>query len=569
MLNKVKHLAFAREILRCAQNDIIHHLTRDRVAEPMKQPFVLTICVLVFCLQVSFGRDGPLANENKTGLYARSIEAVLRLSEDEVDLATAALIISENWSDMVHGRRHLSALDDMALEIRDRLSREKLPTNFRAIPLLNKYLFDELGFQSISEANDPNDLFLHSVLDKKRGYCLSLSILYLSVAERLGLPLYGVVVPGHFFIRYDDGRVKFNIETTAKGNWAPDEHYVKKFKVPQGDNNSIYMRNLNKIQTLGCLFNNLGNVYFDTGNYELALLALTRAVQINPTLSESHSNLGNVYLKKGQVEDAIYQYQAALEINANDPKAHNNLGNAYTERGWLNYAVSQYTQSLELDPNFIDAYKNLAIVYCKQERYSQAVTQLKQAIAIQPNNADCHSQLGDVYGQMNNFEAATSEYKKALEIKPNFVEANYGLALCYNKLGMVDDEIAAYKKVLAVKPDMLAALVNLGNAYFGQKKYTAAIEQYKKAALIKPDEASIHYNLGAAYSNTKNYEEAVAAYLRAVEIDPKMADAHYNLAVGFYQLKKYDLAWKHIKIAQELGAEVSEDQLNAIKSKLK
>jgi hypothetical protein len=48
-----------------------------------------------------------------------------------------------------------------------------------------------------------------------------------------------------------------------------------------------------------------------------------------------------------------------------------------------------------------------------------------------------------------------------------------------------------------------------------------------------------------------------------------MADAHYNLAVGFYQLKKYDLAWKHIKIAQELGAEVSEDQLNAIKSKLK
>jgi tetratricopeptide (TPR) repeat protein len=535
----------------------------------MKQSFVLTICFLVFWPQVSLGRDAPLANEDKPGLYARSIEQVLRLSEDEVDLATAALIISEQWSDMVEGRRYQSALDDMALEIRDRLSRQKLKANFRAIPVINKYLFDERLFQSISEANDPNDLFLHSVLDKKQGYCLSLSILYLSLAERLGLPLYGVVVPGHFFVRYDDGRTRFNIETTGKGGSTTDEHYINKFNVPQGNSSGVYMKNLSKIQTLGCLFNNLGNVYLDIGNYELALLALTRAVEINPTLSESRTNLGNVYLKKGQVEDAISQYQAALEINPNDAKTHNNLGNVYTERGWLNFALSQYMRSLELDPNFIDAHKNLAIVYCKQERYGQAIAQLKQAIAIQPNNADCYSQLGDVYYQTGNYEVAIAEYKKALTIKPNFAEANYGLALCYNKLGMVDDEIAAYKKVLAVKPDMLAALVNLGNAYFGQKKYPAAIEQYKKAALIKPDDASIHYNLGAAYSNSKNYEQAVAAYLQAVEIDPQMADAHYGLAFGLYYLKKYDLAWKHIKIAQQLGSEVTEDQLNAIKSKVR
>ena len=546
------------------------------MAERIKKSFVIIACILVLGSETSFGRYESLANENKAGLYAKSIEEVLRLRENEVDLATAALIISEYWSDMVHGRRYLSALDDMAIEIRERLIREKLEVNFRAIPLINKYLFDELGFQSIAEANDPNDLFLHSVLDRKRGYCLSLSILYLSLGERLGLPVYGVVVPGHFFVRYDDGRMRFNIETTGKGGGAPDAHYIKKFKVPQG-NNIIYMRNLNKIQTLGCLFNNLGNVYCDTGNYELALQSLVRAVEINPTLAESRSNLGNVYLKKNQVENAIYQYQAALEINPNDAKTHNNLGNAYLQRGWLNYAVLQYAQSLELDPNFVDAYKNLAIVYCKQERYSQAIAQLKQAIdrgqgsgvGGRGPDAACYSQLGDVHSQMGSYEEAIAEYKKALVIKPNFAEANYGLGQCYNKLGMVEDEIAAYKRALAVKPDMPAALVNLGNAYFGQKKFAEAIEQYKRAAELKPDEATIHYNLGAAYSNGKNYEQAVAAYLRAVELDPKMADAHFGLAVGFYQLKKYDLAWKHIKIAEQLGAEVSEEQLNAIKSKLK
>jgi len=54
-----------------------------------------------------------------------------------------------------------------------------------------------------------------------------------------------------------------------------------------------------------------------------------------------------------------------------------------------------------------------------------------------------------------------------------------------------------------------------------------------------------------------------------IEIDPEIGDAHYGLAFGFYQLKKYDLAWKHIKMAQELGVEVTQEQLSAIKSRLR
>jgi len=534
----------------------------------MKKIFAIT-CVLILSPVVQARRGEPLANHNKAGLYAKSIEQVLRLREDQVDLATAALIISEHWSDMVYGRRYLSRLDDMALEIRERLRSERLGVNFRAIPVINEYLFDELEFESLSEASDPNTLFLHTVLNKKRGYCLSLSILYLSLAERLGLPLYGVVVPGHFFVRYDDGQVRFNIETTSKGGTAPDEHYIDKFNVPQGNDNSIYMKSLNKVQTLGCFFNNLGNSYNDVGDTDSALLALERAIQINPTLSESRANLGNIYLKKDRVADAIYEYQKALRINPNDAKTHNNLGNAYTQRDSLGYAVSEYFQSIQLDPNFIDAYKNLAIVYCKQERFAQAIMQLKQAIMLEPEDAGCYSQLGDVYHRMGDYEQAISQFKKALGIKQDLVDAHYGLALCYNKLGQVDDEIGAYKKVLAVKPDMLAALVNLGNAYFGRKKYDTAIHFYKKAVQINPDEAMVHYNLGAAYSNNKNYEQSVAEYLKAVQIDPKIGDAHYGLAFGFYQLKNYDLAWKHIMIAQELGVVVTKDQLEAIKHKLR
>jgi tetratricopeptide (TPR) repeat protein len=551
----------------------------------MRKIFSAIICILLFLPPLSARGQDSLANEGKTGLYARSIEQVLRLDEDQVDLATAALIISENWSDnwneTLYGGRYRSRLDEMALDIRDRLEEDNKALDFRAIPVINDYLFDELGFRSISEANDPNSLFLHTVMDRKEGYCLSLSILYLSIGERLGLPLYGVVVPGHFFVRYDDGRVRINIETTSKGGSAPDAHYEKKFNVPTLDGRSIYLRNLTKIQTLGCFFNNLGNSYSDVGNMESALQAFELAVEINPTLSESHANLGNVYLKKGQVAQAIREYQAALNINPNDPKTHNNLGNAYMQQGSLGYAIAEYRQSTSLDPNFVDGYKNLALVYSKQGRYSLAVSELNKAIFMGLADAGCYTQLGDIYSQAGDYESAKDQYNKVvkqyddaldiqkkLDIKHDYLDARYGLAICYNKLGKVDDEIDQYTRVLLIKPDMLSALVNLGNAYFAQKKYDKAIEQYKNAVRFEPNEPMIYYNLGAAYSNNENYEQAVGAYLKAVAINPSIGDAHYGLAFGYYQLKKYDLAWRHIKIARDLGVEVTKDQLNAIRSRL-
>jgi tetratricopeptide (TPR) repeat protein len=79
----------------------------------------------------------------------------------------------------------------------------------------------------------------------------------------------------------------------------------------------------------------------------------------------------------------------------------------------------------------------------------------------------------------------------------------------------------------------------------------------------------VHYNLGAAYSKSGMHAEAIDAYLKAVQIDPEIGDAHYGLAFGFYHAKKYELAWNHIKIAQKLGVEVTDDQLRAIRSKLR
>lgn len=535
----------------------------------MKEAKLLIITlILAFSSVAAANREKPLANSGKSGLYAKSLDQVLRLREDEVDLATAALIVSENWSDMVYGRKYLAQLDDMAREIRDRLDKNRIPANYRAVPEINKYLFDELKFDALSEATDPNSLFLHTVLDKKLGYCLSLSILYLSVGERLGLDLYGVVVPGHFFVRYDDGHVRFNIETTSKGGSATDEQYIEKFKVPKDKRNNIYMKNLNKIQTIGCFLNNLGNSYSDVGNTDKALSVLKKAIEINPSLSEARANLGNIYLKKGQINNAINEYMIALNINPSDAKTHNNLGNAYSDNGRTSMAVSEYMDAISLDPNFVDAYRNLAIAYCTQERFTLAVLKLNDAVDLDPDNANIYNQLGEVYLKMGKYSESIKQYQKAINIKSDMTEPYYGLALCYNKVGKISDEIAAYQKVLSLQPDNYAAMVNLGNVYFQQGKYTDAIELYKKAVKIQNNESTIYYNLGVAYANVKDYKQASEAYLKSIEIDPKLGDAHYGLAFCFYYLKQYDKAWEHIKIAQELGVKISAEQIEVIKRKL-
>jgi regulator of sirC expression with transglutaminase-like and TPR domain len=71
---------------------------------------------------------------------------------------------------------------------------------------LARYLHDEQGFSGNTEDYyDVRNSYLHTVLETRKGIPITLSCLYLLLAERLGLPFYGVGMPSHFLVRYDDG----------------------------------------------------------------------------------------------------------------------------------------------------------------------------------------------------------------------------------------------------------------------------------------------------------------------------------------------------------------------------
>lgn len=573
--------------------------TEDDMSIRMKKYLsilVTVILVAVLCGPV-MGR-GRLANSGRDGLRFYTIDKILRLKDDQIDIGTAALLLSRKWSNAKSVHRYRGKLDDMAADILKQLKKKGITrVDYRAVAVINDYLYNEIGFRSIATADDPEDLFLHNVLDTRRGYCLSLSVLYLAIAERIGLELHGVVVPGHFFVRYDDGKKRFNIETTSMGRTAPDSHYIEKFKAPKRTD-SLYMANLTKRQTLGCFFNNLGNSYSTVGDIDNAQLELERAVRVNPALAEAHTNLGNIYLKKGWSRDAISHYLTALKISDSDPKTHNNLANAYGYVGQFAQAVSQYRKAIELQPDFVDAYRNLAGTYLRNGQMKKAIAELKHALRLKHDDSDSFLLLGDVYQRMKDYNAAIHQYTRAAQLAPQSTSAHtnlaycyyntdrfdtavshfgraiqldpsntgayFGLALTYNGLGLTDNEIDVYRELLTIEPGITAALQNLGNAYVVLELYEDAAEQYRRAIQLEPNDSGLYYNLGVAYANLEYYEDAAGEYLAAIGIDGRNAPAHNAAAISFYMLKDYDSARYHARIAKELGFDVQKELLDAL-----
>jgi regulator of sirC expression with transglutaminase-like and TPR domain len=124
---------------------------------------------------------------------------------DRLDLAEAALVIARAAYPDLDVAAWLRVLDRLAEGVSD-------------IHEVRKRLFDELGLRGDGEGYyDPDNSFLHRVLERRRGIPISLSVLTMEVAKRAGEPCDGVGMPGHFLVRtrrdgllldpFDGGRV--------------------------------------------------------------------------------------------------------------------------------------------------------------------------------------------------------------------------------------------------------------------------------------------------------------------------------------------------------------------------
>ena len=124
-------------------------------------------------------------------------DALLSTSERELDLEAGAFLIARAGDPQVETSPYRQRLDAMAAEL------EPLSSSAprQVVRHMNEYLFHTLQFRgNTQQYYDPNNSFLHRVLDDRVGIPISLSVVYLLVGQRLRVPVAGVGLPGHFLV---------------------------------------------------------------------------------------------------------------------------------------------------------------------------------------------------------------------------------------------------------------------------------------------------------------------------------------------------------------------------------
>ena len=409
----------------------------------------LRACLLVLMCFAVAAAEEPLANEGRKGLQAKSIDEVLALPDEEIDIGMAALLIGREYDPTFDAARYVVRLDQTALELRDRIGGESDPEKIVAI--INDYLFTESGYVALREGEyEPVHGFLHVLLDHKRGQCSSLSTLYLAVAERLGLPCFAVAVPRHVFVRYVADEASINIETTDRGARWSDEDYAHRLRVPETPAaGSFHMRNLTKRQFLADLLTVPAATYSKTGRLAQAARAYRRAAAICPGRAETWYSLGAVYCEQGRLKEAIQACTQALTINPNSGEAWSNLGSAYARQGKWTQALRAYRNAVEINPRLhqawsslgktflargrlgdaADAFYTVGCLRAEQQKYDESVAVLKKALTLSPDHADAWCALGSVYVRQERYGKSFEALKRAVALDPDNPEAAYLLAV--------------------------------------------------------------------------------------------------------------------------------------------
>ncbi|HLX68371.1 MAG TPA: tetratricopeptide repeat protein [Verrucomicrobiae bacterium] len=250
----------------------------------------------------------------------------------------------------------------------------------------------------------------------------------------------------------------------------------------------------------------------------------------NPTAWMAHNNLGELLFERGAVDDAIVQYQQALQINPDLSESHNDLGAALFAQNKVDEAITQYEKALQINPDNAHACYNLGNSLSRQGKVDEAVIQYQKALSIKPDYAEACYSLGDALLQQGKVAEAIAQYQRALQIKPDFAEAHNSLGNVLLQQGKVAEAITQYRRALQIKPDFVEAHANLGNALFQQGKTDEAITQYQEALHINPDNAETCYNFGNTLLQQGKVAEAIAQYQKAVQINPNYVEALNNLA---------------------------------------
>lgn len=395
-----------------------------------------------------------LPHRQLKGHAAVKVEDLYDLKSDEIDLARS-LLIYQFGSELSKIREYEAGLDLMALQILARLP--KGAPNYKKLEAITHFIFHEQGFRFPPHSLHAKDIdlytFLPSVLDSRLGVCLGVSILYLSLAQRLELPLEIVTPPGHIYLTYEGEEGQTNIETTARGIHIPTKEYL--------GINTIDLQKRNMKEVIGLSFINQAAVMWERKRHEDAIELYEKAIIYLPNDRLVRLFLGYNYLIIGNKERGEALLKRAMELKFGEVIYPDSMPEDYfagkldargiqivfshvdETRESILAKQSEVVDYLKEFPEFRDGIFQLAITYLQLSRTREALEVLERYHALDQRNPTAEYYLTMLYLHRDHLPNAWKHFKLSEALIRPHVENSHILRGLKNQLRLLSPEKGA------------------------------------------------------------------------------------------------------------------------------
>lgn len=244
-------------------------------------------------------------------------------------------------------------------------------------------LFDKLKISFEKNENDLDAIFPSRIMQSRRGTCLGISLLVLQVGEKLDIPLHGVVVPGHLFVRFDDGKVQRNFEPLRHGENMPELWYRQKW--PSSDTVRYSLRNNTKNEVAGVVCYAIGNSMMSQRKYADAVAFFVKAKSRFPDFIEAAGNEAVAYDKMGETDKSLTIFGELVKRKPTLDRIHSRYAPLLLKSRKYNEAESEYIEALKDEPESSDLLYGYGMTLFMLKKCEGASDAVSRVLAAKPD----------------------------------------------------------------------------------------------------------------------------------------------------------------------------------------
>lgn len=210
---------------------------------------------------------------------------------------------------------YLARIDRLAVEVTNRRGGGDV---YQPLAALNYVLFNQHGFRgNENDYYDPKNSFLNEVIERKHGIPITLSVLYMEVAQRIGVVLEGVGFPGHFLVKHALDGAEILIDPFHHGEIKSREDLRRMLDGLYGGTvalRSEFLRAASKKDIIKRMLGNLKAVYLQGNNLVKLLAVLDQVIILEPTAAEEIRDRGRVYMRLELFPQARADFESYLRL---------------------------------------------------------------------------------------------------------------------------------------------------------------------------------------------------------------------------------------------------------------